>query len=216
MAETKMYKHSLNHQIVFLVTIGLVSLIGLLVFSNFYAISDSNKKIAQSNERTLDYSVSQIENGLTNVDEMMLSQMTSTNFQTLSAGASPLNAHLSSQEIVTTLREYLRIYNFCDAFFIYSAPSEQYRDIFTSDYSYGKKQVIARWMKSATGEDRFHYSDGWMTRMIGGEHYLIRFYGGRGTYLVAITSFETMAQKRVDADSISDFTFCTSYANEKI
>ena len=216
MAETKMYKHSLKHQIVFLITVGLVSLIGLLVFSNLYAISDSNKKIALSNERTLDYSVSQIENGLTNVDEMMLSQMISTNFQTLSAGASPLNAHLSSQEIVTILREYLRIYNFCDAFFIYSAPSKQYRDTFTSDYSYGKKQVIERWMESAAAEDRFHYSDGWMTRMIGGEYYLIRFYGGRGTYLIALTSFKTMAQKRVDADSLSDVTFCTSDGTETI
>ncbi len=215
MAKNISHKHSLKRQMVSILTGGLALLIGLLVFSNFYAISDSNEKIAVSNERALEYSVSQIESGLSNVDDMMLGLVASnTGFQTLVGGADPLRAHLASQDLITILKEYLRIYTFCDGFFVYSKPSESYRDIFDDRYSYAQKIGIEKWMKNAAGADLLHYSDGWVTREIEGKRYLCRFYGGRGTYLIALCSFDSLSGISVYPDPFTAVTFCMKDGTE--
>ena len=215
MEENKTYKHSLKREMITILTGSLVLLIGLLVFSNLYAVSDSNEKIAASNERALEYSVNQIENGLSNVDDMMKGLVANnTDFQTLISGASALRAHVASHELITLLREYLRIYNFCDAFFVYSEPSECYRDIFDDEYSYSKKLGVESWMKDAVHENILHYSDGWVTREIDGQKYLCRFYGGRGTYLIAMCSFDSLAGNAAFSDPYTDVTFSTKDGEE--
>ena len=86
--------YSIKTQSVTLLTSGLILLIALLLFSNLYGAFDSNKKIAASNERTLTYTAAQIEDNLSNVNNMMLSILSSnTGLQTLAAGTDSLNAH---------------------------------------------------------------------------------------------------------------------------
>ena len=111
------HKHSLKKQLMFFLTAVLALLIGLLVFSNMYAAVDSNNKIAASNRRTIDYSVRQIESCLSNVDESMIGLVASSEeYKVLYGGTQPLQAHLASQQLIQQFREYLRIYNYCNAF----------------------------------------------------------------------------------------------------
>lgn len=204
------HKHSLKKELMFFLTSILVLLIGLLVFSNIYAAVDSNNKIAASNRRTVDYSVSQIENCLLNVDESMIGLIASdASYSVLYSGAQPLQAHLASQQLIEQFRDYLRIYRYCDAFFIYSASSNSYRDLFSSQFNYARKTMIENWMKEAVINNDISYSDGWCTRNIGGENYLMRFYGGKGTYLIALSSFATLGNAEIYIDEQTEVTFCT-------
>ena len=105
--------YSIKTQSVTLLTSGLILLIALLLFSNLYGAFDSNKKIAASNERTLTYTAAQIEDNLSNVNNMMLSILSSnTGLQTLTAGTDSLNAHTVTQELVSQFQRLLRVYPF--------------------------------------------------------------------------------------------------------
>ena len=201
--------HSIKTQSVALLTSGLVLLIGLLIFSNLYGAYDSNKKIAASNERTLVYSAAQIEENLTNVDRMLLSVLASdTGFHTLAAGTDPLTAHTVTQELVGRFQNFLRAYPSCDAFFVYSVPSDSYRDLFRSTFRYNEKLQIRAWLEDAVRNDAVRYSDGWITREINGEKYLLRFYGGRGTYLAALCSFPSLAETDPFPEDDAQTVFC--------
>ena len=203
------HKHSLKKQLMLFLTVILALLIGLLVFSNMYAAIDSNNKIAASNSRTVDYSAHQIETCLSNVDESMIGLVASSEeYKVLYGGAQSLQAHLASQQLIQQFREYLRIYNYCDAFFIYSEPSDSYRDLFSEQFDYAEKVRIENWMKNVVRQDMIAYSDGWVTKEIAGMRYLMRFYGGRGTYLIALSTFSTLGNAGVYIDEQTDVTFC--------
>ena len=209
------HKHSLKKQLMLFLTVILALLIGLLVFSNMYAAIDSNNKIAASNSRTVDYSAHQIETCLSNVDESMIGLVASSEeYKVLYGGAQSLQAHLASQKLIQQFREYLRIYNYCDAFFIYSEPSDSYRDLFSEQFDYAEKVRIENWMKNVVRQDMIAYSDGWVTKEIAGMRYLMRFYGGRGTYLIALSTFSTLGNAGVYIDEQTDVTFCMQDGTE--
>lgn len=68
-----------------------VPLIVLLFVSNFYSIHVFNDKLAESNQRSMDYHAERIEDGLEAVDEFLTGVMvTSVDFRTLSGGATQL------------------------------------------------------------------------------------------------------------------------------
>lgn len=204
------HKYSIKKRMAILMTAALSLLIGLLVASNLYATSASNRMIAASNQRALGYSVSQIDANLEHVDDLMNALVASnSDYLTLFGGADPLSAHVASQNLLGSLRSYLGAYGYCDAFFVYSAPSNSYRDIFSGAYGYAEKVPVQAWMREAVQTDAVSYKDGWVVREIGGSYYLMRFYGGRGTYLIAMTSFASLSQAGLYSGPQAEITFCT-------
>ena len=102
------HKYSIKKRMAILMTAALSLLIGLLVASNLYATSASNRMIAASNQRALGYSVSQIDANLEHVDDLMNALVASnSDYLTLFGGADPLSAHVASQNLLGSLRSYL-------------------------------------------------------------------------------------------------------------
>ena len=204
------HKYSLKKRIAAMTAAALGLLIMLLVLSNLYAVAESNRKIAASNQRALQYSVSQININLGHLDDIMNALVASNNdYLTLFGGADPLSAHVASQNLLESLRGYLGAYGYCDAFFVYSATSDSYRDIFADGYGYARKTPLQKWVRQAVQRDNVSYKDGWIVRKVGGEYHLMRFYGGRGTYLVAVTSFASLSQVGSFSGQQAEVTFCT-------
>ena len=102
------HKYSIKKRMAILMTAALSLLIGLLVASNLYATSASNRMIAASNQRALGYSVSQIDANLEHVDDLMNALVASnSDYLTLFGDADPLSAHVASQNLLGSLRSYL-------------------------------------------------------------------------------------------------------------
>ena len=117
-----------------------VPLIVLLFVSNFYSIHVFNDKLAESNQRSMDYHAERIEDGLEAVDEFLTGVMvTSVDFRTLSGGATQLNAYLASYSLFSQLKAAMPAYEDLGALFIYSVPSATERDMFTEEFSYAEK-----------------------------------------------------------------------------
>ena len=190
----------------------LIPLLSILIFSSFYGISLSNEKIAESNQRTLSFYTAQIEQDLDSVDDF-LTALTARdgNFIRLSSGVGQLQAHLSSHALITQLQASLSSYPCVGAFFIYSATSNSYRDIFAAGESYEQKTEIQRQVRTMVEKNSISYRDGWVTRKIGGEAFLLRFYGGRSTYLIAMVPFSSILTQNSGA-SDTEATAVFGYA----
>ena len=126
-----------------LMTAGLsvtLPLIALLLFSNLYSTQAFNRKIADSNMRTMDYRAGRMEEQLDSVNDFLTGLTVSDDYRTLSGGEkTPLKAYLASYTLITQLKTALPAYGDVGAFFIYSAPSDAERDIFDDSISYSRK-----------------------------------------------------------------------------
>lgn len=112
-------------------------LIALLLFSNLYSTQAFNRKIADSNMRTMDYRVGRMEEQLDSVNDFLTGLTVSDDYRTLSGGEkNPLKAYLASYTLITQLKTALPAYGDVGAFFIYSVPSDAERDIFDDSIPY--------------------------------------------------------------------------------
>lgn len=182
----------------------------LLILNSAYSIRAFNMKLAESNQRTVDTCVWQIEDQLSVVDDSMKAIAAgSADFRALSNGASQLQAHLASYALYQQLKPISSSYTAVRAFFIYSHTSSAERDIFTEDFTYPQKQEIREYIRAAVRENSFSMSMGWRWAQIGEANYLLRFFGGRGTYLVALAPLEQLvgaAEWKLDREAVVTFT----------
>ena len=170
-----------------------VPLIVLLFISNVYSTQVFNGKIADSNLRSMQYRASRIEEGLESVNDFLTGVMASSvEFRTLSGGTTQLNAHLASYALFNQLKTAMSAYPDVGAFFIYSVPSRTERDMFSTSFNYAQKTAIRAFVRESVAADTYSYHMEWRHAEIGGAAYLFRFYGGRGTYLVAMVPLERL------------------------
>lgn len=186
-----------------------IPLIVLLFVSNFYSIYVFNGKIADSNMRAMNYRAERIEDGLESVDDFLTGVMAaSAEFRTLSGSTSALNAYLASYNLFNQLKTAMPAYEDIGALFIYSEPNHTARDMFTSDFTYAEKTEIRSVIQEAVEKDAYSHSMGWRHIEIGSASYLFRFYGGRGTYLIAMAPLERLSDTsklRIESEAIALF-----------
>ncbi|MGI5857432.1 MAG: sensor histidine kinase [Candidatus Merdivicinus sp.] len=175
-----------------------VPLILLLFISNVYSTQMFNGKIADSHMRSMYDRASRIEEGLDSVDDFLTGVLASSvDFRTLSGGAAELNAHLASYALFNQIKIAMPAYEDVGAFFIYSVPSRTERDMFTSEFDYAEKTAIRAFVREAVDANIYNYNMRWRHAEIDGASYLFRFYGGRGTYLVAMVPLERLGDTSV-------------------
>ena len=175
-----------------------VPLILLLFISNVYSTQMFNGKIADSHMRSMYDRASRIEEGLDSVDDFLTGVLASSvDFRTLSGGAAELNAHLASYALFNQIKIAMPAYEDVGAFFIYSVPSRTERDMFTSEFDYAEKTAIRAFVREAVDANIYSYNMRWRHAEIDGVSYLFRFYGGRGTYLVAMVPLERLGDTSV-------------------
>lgn len=207
--EGRQKEHSFKRRLLTAVLCITIPLTALLIGNNLYSIQVFNGKLADSNQRTVDYCAGQIGRDLSSVDETLRGLVAgNTDFITLTGGASQLRAHLSSLELYNELKTVMPSYPSVGAFFIYSVPSAVERDMFTADFSYGQKQEIQQFVREAVIQNRVAGQTRWEWEEIGGEVYLFRFYGGRGTYIAAMTPVSKLlesARWQLDREAVAAF-----------
>lgn len=202
-------KYSVKKRLVSYIVFAVLFLCSMLLLSNLYMVSYSNRKISETNARTMQFCVDQIESYLSDIDGVLTGLVaTSTDYQILYGGAEALQAHLSAYNLITQLKEYQRIYSSCDAMMVYSCSSDVWRDSFTTDISYTVKDIIRDWIWQTVEENAISYRDGWVTKSIDGTSYLMRFYGSQGTYLIALFSFDSLKNMGLPSGEDAELVFC--------
>ncbi len=192
---TKMEKRmiSFRRKLMTAVLCVTVPLMALLFVSNFYSIRVFNDKLADSNLRSMNYHAGRIEDGLAATDDFLTGMMVSSvEFRTLSSGAKQLDAYLASYSLFNQVKTAMPAYEDLGAIFIYSVPSQTERDVFTGEFSYLEKTAIRGFVREAVASNAYSYAMGWRHKEIGGVSYLFRFFGGQGTYLVAMAPLERL------------------------
>lgn len=205
--KTSSLKSQMVHALLYLI----IPLLLMLEFSSIYSISLSNRKIAESNQRTLSFYVQQLETGLSSIDDLMMSTAASnTSFQRLGVSLSQLDAYLASYDIISSLKNSISAFSSAGAFFLVSTQNDIYRDVFSPHFtfSYPEKQFLHQTVQQLSEENRYQYAHGWVTVTSETESYLFRFYGGRGNYLAAMVPLER-SLKLLDQE---DFAYQTVFS----
>lgn len=182
----------------------------LLIFNSIYSIRTFNERLAESNQRTVDACARQIEDQLAAVDEAMTAVVArNVDFITLSGGASSLQAHLSALALYGQLKPIMPSYSAVGAFFLYSVPSKTERDMFRDNFTYPEKVELRQFVREAVSKDAITMKMGWRWARVGGEAYLFRFFGGRGTYLVAMAPLNLLLDStewKLEQEAVAAFT----------
>ncbi|MDL2233642.1 histidine kinase [Ruminococcaceae bacterium OttesenSCG-928-L11] len=203
-------ERSLQTQLLLIMLLVSMPLALLLMGINVYYFNDYNAKLAVSNRRNMEMSVDSIESELEAIDETLMALIAgNTDFLLLSGGAGHLQAHLSSQTLITQMKTLMPAYSAVGAFFIYSTPSRSERDIFSGEFAYPEKQEIQKFVRACVAEDSITYDMEWRWAEIGGEAYLFRFYGGRGTYLTAMIPLRRLVREsepEIGGEPVTVFT----------
>lgn len=203
-------ERSFKRQLFTVVLCITIPLAALLVFSTVYSIQVFNEKLADSNQRTVDTCIGQIEDGLSAVDETLTAVVAgSSDFMTLSGGAAPLQAYLSSLALYNQLKTVMPSYPAVGAFFIYSVPSGTERDMFASGFTYAQKQEIQAFVRGAVLNNTISTKMGWRWAEVGGEVYLFRFFGGRSTYLAAMVPLHRLLDStewKLEQEAVAAFS----------
>ena len=186
------HETSLRRRLMTLLLTITIPLAALLIAGNLYSVNLFNDKIAESNRRTLDFSVDLLESELEAVDQTLSGLIAgSADFITLSSGTGQLQAHLSSLALLDRVKSLSPAHPSVGAFFVYSKPSAAERDTFLKEYSFEEKRSIRAFVREAVAEDQITYAMRWRSVEIGGQYYLFRFFGGRGTYIAAMFPLDT-------------------------
>lgn len=184
-------ERSFKHRLFTVVLCVAIPLAALLVFSAVYSTRVFNGKLADSNQRTVDACIVQIEKSLSLVDETLAGVAAgSGDFTSLSGGLRPLPAYLSALNLYNQLKTMMPACPAVGGFFLYSMPSGVERDIFTSDFDYGEKQKLRAFVREAVRRDSITTKMGWRWAKIDGRVHLFRFFGGRSTYIAAMVPLE--------------------------
>jgi len=165
-------------------------LIGMLLVFNFYSYYAFNSKFVESNQQSFALYAQNLQKDLDAIDNFLSNVAVSDyNFITLNSPVSDLRAHLASHEIMAQFNTALNSYDVANAFFIYSAVNNTYRDIFDNVYNYETKEAIRRQMRTLTQRSENHYNAGWLALEVEGKAYLFRLIGKNGTYAAAMVDF---------------------------
>ena len=188
----------------------MIPLCVLLLLNNLYSVNVFNEKIAESNQRTVEFCVDQIERELTAVDETLIGVAAGNfDFMTLSGGTSGLQSHLSSFMLIEQLKTVMPAYPDVHAFFIYSIPSNARRDYFTNGYSYTDKQNIRAFVEQTVADGSITYEMKWKYAEVDSRYYIFRFFGGRGTCIAAMIPLDSLLRVgdwRIDDMTVAAFT----------
>ncbi|MGG3308463.1 histidine kinase [Paenibacillus lautus] len=166
-------------------------LIGMLLAFNFYSYYAFNAKFVESNQQSYALYAQNLQNDLDAIDNFLSNLAVSDyNYATLNSPVSTLRAHVASHEIMTQFNTALNSYDLANAFFIYSAVNDTYRDIFDTGYSYETKEAIRLQMRALTQRAENHFNAGWLAFEVEGKAYLFRLLGKNGTYAAAMVDFD--------------------------
>lgn len=166
-------------------------LIGMLLVFNFHSYYAFNAKFVESNEQSFALYAQNMQTDLDAVDKFLSNVAVSDyNYLTLNSPVNSIRAHVASHEIMTQFNTALNSYEVANAFFIYSAVNNTYRDIFDIGYSYETKEAIRLHMRTLTQRYENHYYNGWLSFEVQGKSYLFRLLGKNGTYAAVMVDFD--------------------------
>ncbi|MGG3284482.1 sensor histidine kinase [Paenibacillus solani] len=166
-------------------------LIGMLLVFNFYSYHAFNAKFVESNQQSFALYAQNLQNDLDAIDNFLSNVAVSDyNYITLNSPVSALRAHLASHEIMTQFNTALNSYDLANAFFIYSAVNNTYRDMFDNGYNYETKEAIRQHMHTLTQRSENYYNAGWLAFEVEEKTYLFKLLGKDGTYAAVMVDFD--------------------------
>lgn len=173
-----------------------IILIALMIFNNIYAINVVRNQVALSNLNMISLYMSQIDNGLKDVDQYLWSlQVSDNNLKIIESAQSDDEVLLAKIHLQETLSSALLINKYIDSFFIYSISTDDFTDIFKVGSGYSEREQIRSFIKYFLSDDLIKSQklpSTWFIQQVGENYYLFRFLYSGTTFIGAWVDMKTL------------------------
>ncbi len=168
----------------------------LLVINNLYAINVVRKQVAISNQNMMSLYMGQIDKGLEDADQYLISlRVTDDNFRLIESSDSLDEILLAKVRLQETLSSTLLINKTIESFFVYSSNLDNMTDVFKNESDYTERERIRTFIRSRLGSSSDFYQNhaaSWFVQKLGDEYYLFRIVQSGSTYIGAWVNVKTL------------------------
>ncbi|WP_372629638.1 sensor histidine kinase [Cohnella sp.] len=179
---------SLRIKLIAGVVLLVAPLIGLLIYSNFYAVEVVRNQVAESNKNLMSMYMDQFDRSLQNADDYLLGLIgTGSGLEELDS-ATDFERYSAVRRLSVSATGMLPSLQPVDGIFIYSVSRDEYIPAHSSRTTIDERQAVRSYVEATTArgltaKELFHR--GWDVRQIESSHYLIRLMRSDSVYLGA-------------------------------
>lgn len=181
----------------------LIPLVLIFIFYNFYVVSVFNKKIAQSNENTMQLYIKILEEDLNSISNTMINMIANdAKFKQLSYEISNLEARKLSYDILEDYKKTMLSYPMIAGSMIISFDNNIFRTVYKSDViGINYKEALEAYFKEYTKEKNTIVTNQWFTVSIDNYDMLCKINGYGGNYCIFFVNLDDIRLPQVDTSS---------------
>ena len=170
----------------------ILPLLALLIYSNFYSINVSNRLIARSNQSRVNQWADQIDLSLEVVERYLAETVYGgEEFQTFGKGENQLNVYLSTYAIRQRMDTAINVFSVLGGILLYSQADRAWAESFAEGaFDYVTREGIRQAVR--TREDWSDNLGTWQVFEAEGRKMLALIYGKDEAFMVAISDFPRM------------------------
>lgn len=181
----------------------LIPLVLIYIIYNFYVVSVFNKKIAQSNENTMQLYIKILEEDLNSINHTMIDMIANNpKFRQLNYDISHLEARELSYDILEDYKKTMLSYPMIGGSMIISFDNNIFRTVYKSDVTgINYKEALEAYFKEYTKEKSTIIANQWFTVSIDNYDMLCNVNGYGGNYCIIFINLNNIRLPQVDTSS---------------
>jgi two-component system sensor histidine kinase YesM len=195
--------------------------VGVLFFSNQYAINVVKKQVAESYGKTTELYVAQIDNQLTNVDRYIsITAEYDRNMSYMREAKSEEEYNKAKIGFYNQNFNTILVYDMVSVFYVYSKERNDFLELYNSNFTYDNKTAIKNYMEELLKTENATYgynTNLWEVHKIEDEYYLLHVFVIDNMYFIACIKMNELIDgiKSVDIGN-QGYAFFTNSQNETI
>lgn len=186
----KSIKNTLGFKLTLSVFIMTLPLVGMLLYTNFYAIQVVREQVSETYVNTLEHHVNQIDDDLASIDAYLnsISGLGSSDLISLSVAESDTDYYMSKIYLYGKLTDEFSFYRSLNGLFVYVEGRQEYMEVIKESFSLTEREKVQQYVIALIENDKLPQRSGmvrWQAVEIDENYYLINVMQAGDAYLGA-------------------------------
>lgn len=193
MKRYKLSTGTIRFKLAFGISFIVLSLAGLWILNNYYAMSVVRNQVAVSYKNMISMSMTQIDDNLHDIEQYILTMMMSnSDFDIIKNSSNEDEATFATVRLQRSLTSTLSVNNSITSFFVYDTINNRFIDAYKQNGSFHERDNVRSFLKSRLGSvDTLQYNY-WSSETIDNEYIIFRIFQSDHMYMGAWLKVSTL------------------------
>jgi len=188
-------KNTLGFKLTLSIFIMTLPLVGMLVYTNFYAIQVVREQVSETYVNTLEHHVKQIDDDLAYIDSYInsINGMGASDLISLSLAASETEYYMSKIYLFNKLKDEFSYYRSLNGLFVYVEGRQEYMEVINDSFGLNERLKVQQYVIALIENSMLPQKTGsmkWQVMDIDDEHYILDIVQAGDVYLGAWIKME--------------------------